>query len=162
MYHAVCDISGSIAQCGEVLLEKWKNYFGYSYFISFNRRICLYRFFDNPFSEKRRISQVEEYIANQPQTSEISNIYAEWDSKRGDYDIFVVFDNEPNLTYNYIIHSEEKEVVLLIIREKVNRSIQEIKEGENGVAEGDPVNEDYWANFIKIRKFTLIESRTEL
>ncbi|PAE91523.1 DUF3139 domain-containing protein [Shouchella clausii] len=100
-------------------------------------------FFDNPFSEKRRISQVEEYIANQPLTSEISNIYAEWDAKRGDYDIFVVFDNEPNLTYNYIIHSEEKEGVLLIIREKVNGRTQEIKEGENGVAEGDPVNEDY-------------------
>ncbi|MED4129713.1 DUF3139 domain-containing protein [Shouchella miscanthi] len=98
--------------------------------------------FDNPFFEKRRISQVEEYINEQPQTSDVSEIYTDWDSKRGDYDIFVVYNDEPNLTYNYIFHSEDKEIILSIIRENVDGTSKEIKEGKNGIAQGDPVNED--------------------
>ncbi|MFK3936132.1 DUF3139 domain-containing protein [Alkalihalobacillus sp. NPDC078783] len=96
-----------------------------------------YLYNGNPFLRYERMNQVEDHIVeNGGSLENIEDISANWFTSRGDFDINVVFEDEPELTYVYLYFNSQEGIILSGIYEgePFGDSIR-LEEGKNGSIE---------------------------
>ncbi|WYP26396.1 DUF3139 domain-containing protein [Alkalihalobacillus sp. FSL W8-0930] len=107
-----------------LLVLAFLSFLGFIYFL----------FYGNPFLRNERIGQVEEHIVEyNGSLDNIDDIDARWLSSRGDFDINVVYKDEPELTYVYLYSGG---IILdSIFDGEPFRSGDRLEEGKNGSIE---------------------------
>ncbi|MFD0951857.1 DUF3139 domain-containing protein [Virgibacillus natechei] len=102
---------------------------------------AYYLYEGNPWLRSDRMEQVENYIVETGgDIDNIKEMESRWLTSSGDYDINVVFEDEPELTYVYLYNDNEGGVILTGIFEGEPFQGDRQEEGKNGSLEEDDLD----------------------